>query len=70
MSSGPFKDSDLAKLSALKVDDVALLTLIGDPFDGKRSHIATYNINETATRLKIVVRVQKYLAKFYVIRVA
>lgn len=66
-----FSVSELtAKIAPLKCHEMAVLCMKGNCYDEKASHLNHYAINEKAQRLGMIVRIQKYQDKFYVIRVA
>lgn len=61
---------DFARISGLKVDEMVTLRMRGNQFSARNEMAGNYLINHHASKAGIVVRIQKYLDKFYVIRVA
>ena len=62
-------DTDLDRIKDMQVNAV-LLFFLADGFDTREAHFTHMRVNERAQRYGIVVRIQKYLHKMFVIRVA
>lgn len=69
MAIATLKDEALDKLKDLPVDH-CLIFHLKDGFNAREAHLALIAINTRAERYKIVLRIQKYLHKLYVIRCA